>query len=84
MTYLRDVISHCRWFIGNHPLLVEKFLKAAKPVDPDNPTDNKNSASNNSTEEAYMATVFLSGLKRGRYGVLLNDLQNAFHMRRDK
>ena len=84
MTYLRDVISHCRWFIGNHPLLVDKFLKSAKPVDPDNPTDNENSAANNSTEEAYMATVFLSGLNQGRYGVLLNNLQNSFHMGRDK
>ena len=84
MTYLRDVISHCIWFIGNHQFLVDKFLKAANPVDLDNPTDNDKSATNNSTEEAYMATAFLSGLTRGRYGVLLNDLQNAFHMGRDK
>ena len=53
-------------------------------MDPDNPTDNEKPAANNSTEEAYMATAFLLGLNRGRYGVLLNDLQNAFHMGRDE
>ena len=62
MTYLRDVISHCGWFIGNHPFLVDNFLKAAKPVDPDDPTDGEKLAVNNSTEEAYIATAFLSGL----------------------
>ena len=62
MTDLRDVISHCRWFIGNHPLLVDKFLKAANPVDLDNSTDNDKSAANDYTKEVYMATAFLSGL----------------------
>ena len=36
MTNLRDVISHCGGVIGNHPFLVDKFLKAAYPADPDN------------------------------------------------
>ena len=62
MTYLRDVISQCGRFIGNHPFLVDNFLNASKLVDPDNPTDNEKLAANNSTEEAYMATAFLSGL----------------------
>ena len=62
MTYLRDVISHCGRFIGNRPFLVDKFLKAAKPVEPDDPTDDEKSAENNSTEKAYMATAFLSGI----------------------
>ena len=38
MSNLRDVISHCVGVIVNHPFLVEKFLKAADPADPDNPT----------------------------------------------
>ena len=38
MTNLRDMISHCGWFIGNHTFLIEKFLKAVEPADPDNPT----------------------------------------------
>ena len=50
MTYLRYVISHCGRFIGNHPFLVDNFLKAAKPVDPDDPTDGEKLAVNNSTE----------------------------------
>ena len=62
MTYLRDVISHCRRFIGNRPFLVDKFLKVAKPVDPDDPIDDEKSAENNSTAKAYMATAFLSGI----------------------
>ena len=31
-----------------------------------------------------MATAFLSGLNRARYGVLLNELHNAFRMGRDE
>ena len=38
MTNLRDIISHFGGFIGNHPFLVEKFLKAAYLADENNPT----------------------------------------------
>ena len=31
-----------------------------------------------------MATVFLSGLNSARYGAMLNELHNAFHMGRDE
>ena len=31
-----------------------------------------------------MATAFLSGLNSARYGVLLNELHNAFYMGRNK
>ena len=44
ITYLRDVISHCGRFIGNRPFLVDNFLKADKPVDPYDPTDDEKSA----------------------------------------
>ena len=80
MTNLRDIIFHCEGVIGNNPFLVVKFLKAADPSDPDNPTENETAAAKTATEEAYMATTYLSGLKSARYGVLLNELHNAFRM----
>ena len=49
-----------------------------------NPTEDKKEVSNNSTKEVYMAPEFLSGFKRGRYGVLLNDIHNAFWMGHNK
>ena len=84
MTNLRDVISHCGGVIGNHPFLVEKFLMAADPAYPDNPMEKGPAASKTATEEAYMSTALLSGMKSARYGVLLNELHNAFRMGRDK
>ena len=84
LTNPRDFISHCRGVIGNHLLMIEKFPKASNPVDPDNTMANDMAAANNSTKEAYMATEFLSSLNRGRYGDMLNELHNAFHMGRDK
>ena len=81
MKNLRDVISHCGGFTVNHPLLVETFLKAVDPEDPDNPTENETAAAKTATDDAYMATAFLSGLK---YGVLLNELYNAFRMGRNQ
>ena len=38
MTNLIYVIYHCGGIIGNHQFLVDKFLKAVDPADPDNPT----------------------------------------------
>ena len=84
MSNLRDGISHCGCVIGYHPFLVEKILKAADPVDPDNPTENKTAAAKTVTEEAYMDTAFLSGLNRARYGVLINNMHNNFCMGCDK
>ena len=84
MTNLRDIISHFGGVIGNHPFLVDKFLKAADLADPDNPTENETAATKTATEEAYMATAFLSGLNNARYGALLNELHNAFRMGRDE
>ena len=84
MNNLRCVISHFGGVIGNHPFLIDKSLKSDKPEDPDDPTDNNKAAANTATEEAYMVTAFLLGLNYGRYGVLLNELHNAFRMRCDK
>ena len=56
MTNLRDIIYHCGGVIVNHPLLVDKFLKAADPADLEKPTDNETAATNTATEEAYIAT----------------------------
>ena len=78
MTKLRDVIFHFGGIIGNHPFLINNFLKVA------NPMDKNKVAGNNSTEEDYMATAFLSGLNRGRYDALLNNLHKAFWMGHDK
>ena len=61
-----------------------KLLKSKDPADPENPTKNETAAAKTATEEAYMATAFLSGLNRARYGVLLNELHNAFRMVRDE
>ena len=83
MTNLIDVISHFGGFIGNHPFLVDKFLKAADLADPDNPTENETAASNTAIEEAYVSTAFLSGLNKSRYWVLLNKLHNTLRMVRD-
>ena len=84
MKNLRCIISHCGGVIVNHPFLVDKFLKAEDPGYPGNPTYNETAAANTTTEEAYMVTEFLSGLNRSRYGVLLNEIHNAFSMGRDK
>ena len=84
MLNLRDVISHCGDVIGNHPLLVDKLLKSTDTVDEDKPKEDVTAASKTATEEAYMATLFLSGLKNARYGALLNEMHNAFHMGRDE
>ena len=84
MTNLRDAFSHCGGVIGNHPFLVGKFLKAADPLDPDKPTKNETAATNTATEDAYMATAFLSVLNRSRYGVLLNEFHSTFCMVRDE
>ena len=80
MTNLREVVSHCGGFIRNHPFLIDKLLKAADPADPGNPTEEETAASKTATEEAYMATAFLSVLNQSRYIVLLNELHNAFRM----
>ena len=84
MSNLKDFISHCGGVILNHPFLVDKFLKAVDPADEDNPTEEETTAAKTVTEEAYMATAFLSGLNNARYGALINELHNAFHMGRDK
>ena len=84
MSNLRDVISHFGGVIGNYPFLVEKFLKAAYPSYPENPTENDTAAAKTASEEACMATAFLSGLNSARYGVLFNEMENAFRMGRDE
>ena len=72
MSNLRDVISHWGVVIGNHPFLIDKFLKAAYLAYENNPTEEETTAAKTATEEAYMATAFLSGLNKARYGALLN------------
>ena len=84
MSNLRDVISHFGSVIGNHPFLVDKFLKAADLADENNPTEEETTSSKTATEEAYMATEFLSGLNNARYVALLNKLHNAFCIGRDE
>ena len=84
MSNLIDVISHCDGFIGNHPFLVEKLLKSVDPADENNPTEDETAAAKAATEEAYMATAFLSGLNNSRYGALINNLHNAFCMGHDE
>ena len=84
LTNLREVIPHCGGVIGNYPLLINKFLKSDKPVDPENPTDKEMAVENNTTENVYMATEFLSGFIQGRYNVMLNELHNTLHMGHDK
>ena len=84
MTNLRDIIYHCRGVIGNHPFLIDKFLKVSKPVEPDNPTDDEKAAAKISTKYAYMTKSFLSGLNQVRYSESLNDLHNTFRIGRDE
>ena len=84
MSNLRDVISHCGGVIGNHPFLVDKLFKAEDTTEPLNPTEEESATAKTATEEAYMATEFLSGLNNARYGALLNKLHNAFRMGRDE
>ena len=84
MSNMRGVISHFGGVIGNYPFLVEKFLKAAYPSYPENPTENNTAAAKTASEEACMATAFLSGLNSARYGVLLDDLHIAFRMGRNE
>ena len=62
MTNLIDVISHCGGVVCNRPFLIDKLLKAAKQADLDNPMDENMAVAKTATEEAYMATAFLSGL----------------------
>ena len=46
--------------------------------------ENEISIAKTLTEEAYLATTFLSGVNIARYGSLLNDLQKAFCVGRDE
>ena len=80
MSNMRNVISHCGSVIGNHPFLVDKFLKAVDTADTDNPTEEDTTTYKTAIEEAYMDTAFLSGMNNARYGALLNDLHNTFRM----
>ena len=73
-----DVISQCGGFKGNHPFLVGKYLNAAHPEYKYNPTADETAAAKTATEEAYMNTAFLSGLKNARYRALIDELHNAF------
>ena len=84
MSNLRDVISHCGGVIRNHPLLVEKFLKAAELADANNPTESETTADKIAIEEAYMSTAFLSGRNNASYGALLNELHNNSCLGRDE
>ena len=84
MSNLRDIISHCGGVIGNCSFIVDKLLKATELVDENNPTEEKTTAAKTATEEAYMATEFLSGINNAIYGVLLNELHNAFRMGRNE
>ena len=81
---LRGVISHCGGITGNHPFLVETFLKAADMTDKDNPTEYETAGAKTATEKAYMSTSFLSGLNNTIYGALLNKLHKAFHLGRNE
>ena len=47
-------------------------MKAVDLEDPDNPTENDTAAAKTATEEAYMATEFLSGLNSAIYRVIIN------------
>ena len=50
MTNLRDVISQCGRFIGNHTFLIDKLLKASRPEDTNEPTDDDTEAAKNATK----------------------------------
>ena len=78
MTNLRDVISHCGGFIGNHPLLIDKSLKANDTAESGNAKETEMYKAKTATEEAYMTTPFLSVLNQAIYGVMLNKLHNNF------
>ena len=52
MSNLREVIPNCGGVIGNHPFLVDKFLKAAELAEETNHMEKETSAAKIATEES--------------------------------
>jgi hypothetical protein len=77
-----DVIQHCGGSIGNEPAIVNEAL-IADGVDPDLATQDQISAAITVSQEQCLASLFMQGADRGRFGKLMEDLENAFMQGRD-
>ena len=53
-------------------------------IDPDNPTTVEHTTARRAARQRYLATAFLLGADRNRYGKLIEDLENDFIQGEDK
>jgi hypothetical protein len=77
-----DVIEHCGGSIGNEPAIVNEILIAGG-IDPDNADQGEIAAAITVAQEKCLASLFLQGADRGRFGKLIEDLKNAYTQGRD-
>jgi hypothetical protein len=77
-----DVFQHCGGSFGNEPAIVNEVLIAGG-IDLDAVMQEEIAAAITVAQEQCIASLFLQGADRGRYGKLIEDLENAFTQGRD-
>jgi hypothetical protein len=80
-----QVITHCGGDIGMDKGLVNTTLASAVPaIGRSTATSGEIRAAEEYSHQQYLACLFLLGSDRGRYGVLVQDLENNFTQKVDK
>jgi hypothetical protein len=77
-----DVIQHCVGSIGNEPAIVNKIL-ITRGTDPNTADQDEIAAAIVVAQEKCLASLFLQGADKGRFGKLIEDLENAYTQGRD-
>jgi hypothetical protein len=77
-----DVIEHCGGSIGNEPAIVNEILISGG-IDPNNASQGEIAAAITVAQEKYLASLFLQGADKGRFGKLIEDLENAYTQGQD-
>jgi hypothetical protein len=77
-----DVIEHCGGSIGNEPAIVNEILISGL-IDPDKASQGEIAAAITVAQEKCLASLFLQGADKGRFGKLIEDLEIAYTQGRD-
>jgi hypothetical protein len=80
--YGGSIIQHYGGSIGNEPAIVNEIL-IADGVDPDLATQDQIAVAITVAQEQCLASLFMQGADRGRFGKLMEDLENSFTQGRD-
>jgi hypothetical protein len=78
-----DVLEHCGGSVGHVAGLVNLTL-ADRDIDPNLATRAELTEAIKTTEDQYLATAFLAGADRSRYGKLIENLENDFTQGQDR